>query len=119
MKFYFNYEFKNWNEYINIERRNKFYANKIKQQEKNYIRLATIGKKYKGNYPIEIIVKPHFKDHRQDLDNVRIKGLIDGLVSAGVIKNDNLNCIQKITYIPVFDDKNGIEIEIKELLNFQ
>ena len=114
MKLYFNYEFKNWNEYINIERRNKFYANKVKQQEKEYIRLMTIGKKYNGNYPIKLTIKPHFKDHRQDLDNVRIKGLLDGLVASGTIKNDNLNCITKITYIPIFDDKKGIEIEIEE-----
>lgn len=117
MILYFDYDFKNWNQYIDIERRNKFYANKIKQQEKNYIRLATIGKKYKGSYPIELIIKPHFKDHRQDLDNTRIKGLLDGLVNANVIKNDNLNCIQKITYLPIFDNKKGIEVEIRELKN--
>jgi len=87
----------------------------MKQKEKDYIKLATIGKKYTGNYPIELLIKPHFKDHRKDLDNTRIKGLIDGLVSAGVLKNDNLNCIQKITYEPIFDDKVGIEVEIYEL----
>lgn len=115
MKLYFEYEFPNWNEYINLERRNIYGANSQKQKEKNYVRLATIGKKYKGNYPIEIIVRPHFKDHRQDLDNTRIKGLLDGLVSSGVIKNDNLNCIQKIVYEPIFDKRKGIEIEIKEI----
>ena len=114
MKLYFDYDFKNWNEYINIERKNLFYANKIKQQEKEYIRLTTIGKRYTGTYPIELIVKPHFKDRRQDLDNVRIKGLLDGLVAAGVLKNDNLTCIQRIVYEPIFDDKKGIEIEIEE-----
>lgn len=116
MKLYFDYDFKNWNEYINIERKNMFYANKIKQQEKEYIRLMTIAKKYNGNYPIQITFKPHFKDHRQDLDNVRVKGLLDGLVASGTIKNDNLNCIQKITYIPIFDRKKGIEIEIEEAI---
>ena len=115
MKLYFDYEFPNWNDYINLERRNFYGANNQKQKEKNYIRLATIGKKYTGKYPVELIIQPHFKDHRQDLDNIRIKGLLDGLVKAGVLKNDNLNCIQKITYIPIFDDKKGIEIEIKEL----
>lgn len=115
MKLYFEYEFPNWNEYINLERRNFYGANKQKQKEKNYIRLATIGKKYTSNYPIEIIVRPHFKDHRQDLDNTRIKGLLDGLVASKVIKNDNLNCIQRIVYEPIFDKKKGIEIEIKEI----
>lgn len=90
-------------------------ANKIKQQEKKFVKLSTIGKKYTGNYPIELIIKPHFKDKRKDLDNTRIKGLVDGLVNANVIKNDNLNCIQRIVYEPIFDDKIGIEVEINEL----
>ena len=115
MKLYFDYEFPNWNDYINLERRNLYAANKQKQKEKEYVKLATIGKKYTGNYPIEIIINPHFKDRRQDLDNTRIKGLLDGLVNAGVIKNDNLTCIQKITYEPIFDNRKGIEVEIKEL----
>ena len=113
MQIYIDYDPVNWNEYINIERTNFYKANKIKQQEKQIIKLI-VKQKYKGSYPIQIIVKPHFKDHRRDLDNVRIKGLLDGLVSAGVIKNDNLTCIQRIVYEPVFDNKTGIEMEIKE-----
>lgn len=113
MKIYIDYEPPNWNEYINIERTNFYRANKIKQQEKRLIRLL-VKEKYKGNYPIELIVRPHFKDHRRDLDNTRIKGLLDGLVNAGVLKNDNLMYIQRIVYEPIFDDKKGIEMEIKE-----
>ena len=90
-------------------------ANKIKQEEKRIVALSTIGKKYNGKYPVEITFKPHFKDHRQDLDNFRYKGIIDGLVACNVLKNDNLNHIQKITLEPVFDNKEIIEIEIKEI----
>ena len=115
MKIYIDYNFINWNEYIDIERGNKFKANKIKQQEKDIVRFYSINKKYTGKYPVEIIINKHFKNKRQDLDNVRIKGILDGLVVSGVIENDNLTKIQKITYITVFDDKDGIEIEIKEL----
>lgn len=115
MKLYFDYDFINWNEYIDIERSNKFKANKVKQKEKEYVRLVTIGKRYTGKYPIELIIRPHFKDHRKDLDNTRIKGLLDGLVAAGVLKNDNLNCIQRIIYEPIFDSKKRIEVEINEL----
>lgn len=74
-----------------------------------------IGKSYKGNYPVEITFKPHFKDHRQDLDNFRYKGLLDGLVACKVLKNDNLKHIQKIIIEPIFDDKEIVEIEIKEV----
>lgn len=115
MKIKINYNPANWNEYINIERRNFYQANRIKQKEKEIVKMSCIGKKYEGNYPVEIIFKKHFKDHRQDLDNVRIKGLLDGLVSCGVLKNDNLKHIQKITLEPIFDKEESIEIEIKEV----
>lgn len=115
MKLFIEYMPINWNKYIDAERTNKFIANKIKQHEKKVVALSTIEKKYEGNYPIEIIFKPHFKDHRQDLDNFRMKGLLDGLVSSGVLKNDNLRHIQKITLEPIFDNKEGVEIEIREV----
>lgn len=104
----------NWNDYINAERTNKYKANNIKQDEKTLIRLLNLGK-YKGAYPVEIIIKPHYSAQRQDLDNFRCKGLLDGLVAAGVIENDNLKHIQKITLAPIFDKKEIVEIEIKEL----
>ena len=115
MKLFIEYMPNNWNQYINAERTNKYIANNIKQREKDVVRYFTRGKKYTGNYPVEIILRPHFKAYRQDLDNFRYKGLLDGLVSAGVLKNDNLKHIQRITLEPIFDDKYGVEIEIKEI----
>lgn len=115
MKIVINYIPPNWNEYIDKERRSYFASNAIKQKEKAIIRLCTRGIKYTGNYPIKIHFKVHFKDRRQDLDNFRYKGILDGLVSSGVIKNDNLNCIQKITLEPVFDKEEITEIEIEEV----
>ena len=115
MKLFIEYMPPNWNEYINAERKNKYIANNIKQKEKQIVQLITARKKYTGNYPVEIVLRPHFNAYRQDLDNFRYKGLLDGLVSAGVLKNDNLRHIQKITLEPIFDDKVGVEIEIKEL----
>ena len=114
MKIIVDYIPPNWNKYISMERANFYGANKLKQKEKEIIKYHTIGYKYKGNYPVELILRPHFKDYRQDLDNFRYKGLIDGLVSNGVIENDNLKHIQKITIEPVFDKKEIVEIEIKE-----
>lgn len=115
MKLFIPYSPPNWNEYINAERQNKYIANNIKQQEKQIAKLITRGKKYMGNYPVELIVRPHYNAYRQDLDNCRYKGLLDGLVSAGVLKNDNLKHIQRIILEPIFDDKVGIEFEIKEI----
>lgn len=110
-----NYIPPNWNEYINIERRNFYSANRLKQKEKEIMRYHTIGKRYEGKYPVELILRPHYKDYRQDLDNLRYKGLIDGLVANKVIENDNLKHIQKITIEPIFDDEEIVEIEIKKI----
>ena len=115
MKLFIEYTPPNWNKYIDLERGSYHAANNLKQKEKKIVRYSTIGKQYKGNYPVELIFKPHFKDRRQDLDNFRYKGLLDGLVASKVLKNDNLKHIQKITLEPVFDDKNGVEIEIREI----
>ena len=115
MKLFIEYMPINWNQYINAERTNKYIANNIKQKEKEVVRIFARGKQYTGSYPVEVIVRPHYNAYRQDLDNFRYKGLLDGLVSAGVLKNDNLKHIQKITLEPKFDDKVGVEIEIKEI----
>lgn len=115
MKIFIDYVPPNWNEYINLERGNYHAANNLKQKEKELVKYFTIGKQYKGNYPVEIVLKPHFKDRRQDLDNFRYKGILDGLVACKALKNDNLKHVQKITLEPIFDKKEGVEIEIKEV----
>ena len=113
MRIFIDYDFPNWNEYIKAERGSKYHANAIKQAEKNYI-AYTVRQKYKGKYPVTLTVRPHFQNKRKDLDNFRLKGLIDGLVAAGVIVNDNLNCINKIIIEPIYNEEVGVEVEIAE-----
>lgn len=116
MKIYINYEFTTWNEYIKKERSNKYWANNVKKKEEDVIRYSTLGMKYEGKYPVKITFRKYFKDKRQDLDGTNTKILLDGLVRCGVIKNDNLNCINCIVLEPIFDkEKKGIEIEIEEI----
>ena len=105
----------NWNDYINAERTNKYKANNLKQQETQIMMYFCKGKRYAGGYPVQITLRPHYSAYRQDLDNFRYKGLLDGLVSAGVIKNDNLKHIQRINIEPIFDNEECVEIEIKEI----
>lgn len=115
MKIYIPYNFDNWNEYIKKERSNKFIAAKVKADEKSIVGWYTKGKSYKGKYPVKLVITKYFKDKRQDLDNVRIKGVLDGLVAGKVIKNDNLTCITEITLKAKFDnEKEGLEIEVIE-----
>lgn len=113
MKIFIDYDFINWNEYIRAERGSLYHANAIKQAEKNYI-AYTVKQKYKGKYPITLTIRPHFQNKRRDLDNFRLKGLLDGLVAAGVIVNDNLKCIDKIVIEAVFSEDIGVEVEIEE-----
>ena len=113
MRLFIDYDFPNWNKYCDAERTSLYKANKIKQQEKEYI-CWTIRQKWAGAYPVTLTVRPHFKNKKRDLDNFRMKGLIDGLVAAGVLKNDNLTCIDKIIMEPIFDNIVGVEIEIQE-----
>jgi Holliday junction resolvase RusA-like endonuclease len=113
VKIFIDYAFMDWNRYIDCERANKYHANNIKQTEKQVV-FYTVREKYTGNYPVTLTVRPHFQNKRKDLDNYRLKGLIDGLVAAGVIKNDNLTCIDRIIIEPIFDKRIGVEIEIEE-----
>jgi Holliday junction resolvase RusA-like endonuclease len=112
---FIDYDFISWNDYIRAERGNLYQANAIKQNEKQFIAWTVKGK-YTGNYPVTLTIKPYFKDKRRDLDNYRLKGLIDGLVTAGVIRNDNLHCINKIIIEPIFEDRRGVWVEIRETL---
>lgn len=113
MRIFIDYDFIDWNKYIQAERGSLYHANAIKQAEKNYIAF-TVRQKYKGKYPVTLTVRPYFHNKRKDLDNFRLKGLIDGLVAAGVIVNDNLKCIDKIIIEPIFSEEVGVEVEITE-----
>lgn len=105
----------NWNDYITMERANKYKASKLKKDEKQLIMLLASRKRYTGKYPVQVTLRPHYSALRQDLDNFRYKGILDGLVSAGVLVNDNLRHIQRIVIEPIFDKAECVEIEIKEL----
>lgn len=114
IKIYIDYDFPNWNKYINIERANKYASASLKKKELSIVRYYTLGQRYTGEYPIKLTFTKYFKDKRQDLDNTRLKGIIDGLVKCGVIENDNLTKVRKIIIKAKFDNKkNGIEVLIE------
>lgn len=78
------------NEYIQIERSNRFKAANLKKKLTNDIALIAIksGLKLDGKYDIEFIWTT--KDNRHDHDNVCFakKFILDGLVKGGVLQND-------------------------------
>lgn len=106
-RYVFAYDPPNWNEYIQRERANRYAAASVKRHEKA---LAEEMPKYKGTYPAMLVVRPHFRDMRKDLDNTRYKGLLDSLVSHGCIENDNLRHVRPILIDPVFDGSECIEL---------
>lgn len=108
------YKFTNLNTYINTCRTNKFMANKIKQQETEYARLM-FRNVPKYEKPIELTFTWHIKNVCSDLDGKLPKNIIDGLVKAKKIPDDNVKYIQKITHIYQKDAKDYVEVEIKEM----
>lgn len=105
------YKFENLNSIINKSRSNPYYANKVKQEETEIARLHFIGKKIK-NFPITIVFRWHIKSKIADLDNMIPKSILDGMVKAGTIPNDNVKYIQKIVNEYVEDTKDYVEVKI-------
>lgn len=113
---YIDYDFPNWNKYIDAERTNKFIASKMKKQEKEIVKYLCRGIEPITDYPVIIKVKKYVKTSNTDVDNIRIKGLLDGLVDMGILKNDNLKYIKEIRLTAeVNKEKNGIELEIEKM----
>lgn len=105
----------NWNEYNYANRSNPYKGAAMERREKQIAKIASHGKKWTGGYPVALIVRPHFRAKNRDLDNVKIKGMLDGIVAAGVLENDNLTHIQAIHIYPVFDRQDIVEFEIRKL----
>ena len=109
------HKYKSLNEYINQCRTNVYVANKTKQQETMLSALAFSKISPIKNFPIELIFKWHIKTKTSDLDGRLPKNIIDGLVRAKRIPDDNVKYIQKITHQYIGDTKDYVEVEIREL----
>ena len=114
LKIYIDYDFANLNKIIDISRSNVYAANNLKKKEMDIVRYYMIGKKRINKYPLKITFTWHFESKRRDLDNCVPKNILDSLVSLGILKNDNLNCIREILHKSVIDGRTGVDIEISE-----
>ena len=83
------------NEYINAERSNKFKAAKIKKEETERVYWHFFNKPKIENYPIKLECTWFVRGKRKDPDNISFakKFILDGMVKAGFIENDNLSKI--------------------------
>lgn len=104
------YKFENLNEMIRLSRGSKYGANNQKKTEMYYVKLATMKTPKVTEYPIKIDVIWHVKTKNFDLDNKIIKNIVDGLVNAKILKNDNYNCINEINYRAVIDNQEKVEL---------
>lgn len=115
MKIVINNKFRSLNQYINECRTNYHIANKTKQQETMLSALAFTRIPKIEKFPIELIFYWHMKSKIADLDGRIPKNIIDGLVKAKKIPDDNVKYIQKITHEYVGDIQDYVEVEIKEM----
>ena len=112
IKIELDYKFINLNDMINLSRGNKYYANTQKKQEMEYVKWVTIKTPKITEYPVKIDVTWHVKSKNFDLDNKIIKNILDALVNAKILKNDNYNCVNEISYKAVVDGKEKVELII-------
>lgn len=104
------------NEFIDAERRNRYIAAKIKKDETGYCQ--DVAKKsglklQETDFPCALIITWYVKNKRKDADNIAFakKFILDGLVEAGVLPNDNRKYVQGFIDV-VKEDKERQRIEI-------
>jgi len=86
-----------------------------KKKIHNLIRLSTIGLNPRYE-KVKMKVTYYFKDKRRHDPSNYDKMLLDGLVEANIIKDDNYDVIQEFTTIGRYDKNNPrTEIELEEI----
>jgi hypothetical protein len=106
MQLILNTSFPSLNEYINVERTNRYKAAKFKEEYTN--KVAHIAQHYKfklEDKKYDVIFNWYTPDNRMDHDNIAFnkKFILDGLVVAGALINDTPK------YINNFEDNFFID----------
>lgn len=121
MKYIFeiNKRLPSFNEYTRQNRANKYAGAEMKKREEDYIYLAI--KKQLGNLKIKNPVKVNFlwieENGKRDLDNICFakKFILDALVKAGVIENDNRKHIVGFMDNFEYADFSKVVVELEEI----
>ena len=112
MKFKIDLKLHNWNEIIGYGRANKYYANSKKQQEMKNISYFMIGLPKITDYPVQMIFTWYVKNRGQDLDNKCVKSILDQMQIQGILENDNMKHINKITHCIMPSTREYVEVEV-------
>lgn len=121
MKFIIKGELPDLNTYIDECRRNKYSANKMKHDAQEAILWAIraqIIQTAKITRPVQIRFLWACKDKRKDIDNVSFakKFILDALVNAKVLPNDNREWVKGFTDEFIIDRRNPrTEVTITEV----
>ena len=107
------------NEYTNFNRTNKYKGASVKKKEQAYIIWCI--REQLGNIKIDKPVVGHFtqveENKRRDLDNVCFakKFILDALVQAGVLQDDNRKIVTNFTDSFEYADKSKVICELEEI----
>ena len=107
------------NEYTKYNRTNRYLGAKTKRAEQNYIIWCI--KEQLGNIKIEKPVIGHFiwieENKKRDLDNIAFakKFILDALVEAGILKDDNRKIVTNFTDNFKYSNKSKVKVELEEI----
>lgn len=106
------------NEYTKLNRESRYKGNEAKQREQAYIMWCI--KEQLGNLSINKPVIGHFtwieENKRRDLDNICFakKFILDALVDAKVLKDDNRKIVTNFTDSFEYANKSKVIVELEE-----
>ena len=106
------------NEYTRLNRENKYKGNQAKQREQAYIMWCI--KEQLGDLKLDKPVIGHFtwieENKRRDLDNICFakKFILDALVNAGVLADDNRKIVTNFTDSFGYSNKSRVIVELEE-----
>lgn len=104
------------NEYINVCRTNKYKAAEFKKKVETDI-CAFIGHLPHFNNPVKIHFHWIEENKRRDYDNIAFakKFILDSLVKAGKLRDDNRKCVTAFTDTFDYGDQSKIILTVEEV----
>lgn len=107
------------NSYISAMNRNRFLGNDVKKKQTFLCEMSARESKLKQFIkPVKIQFHWYNKNSRKDIDNIAFskKFILDGLVNAGVLKNDSRKYVTAFSDFFYIDKENPrTEIVIEEI----
>jgi Holliday junction resolvase RusA-like endonuclease len=106
------------NDMLDAARRNKYQAAQQKKEATELVAWLARQQKIPHMKFIDLSITWYETNKKRDKDNIQaaVKFILDGLVAAGVIANDNWRNVGDITHKVRLDRQNArIEVELKEV----